>query len=170
MDTSEWVALAVGLTASVTDLRHRRIPNALTFGAAAVALGFHAATGGLSGAGISVAGWAAGVALFFPLFALGGMGAGDVKLLAALGAWLGPYQALWIALYGSIAGGILAVVVALAQGYLRSAVTNLGALLFYWRVAGIRPHPELVLDRAGSPRMAFAVPITAGVVLAIWFR
>lgn len=170
METNEWAALVIGLVASVTDLRHRRIPNSLTLSAAVVAVGFHAATDGLSGAGMSIAGWAAGVALFFPLFALGGMGAGDVKLLAALGAWLGPQRALWTALYGSIAGGGIALALALGHGYLRSAMTNIGMLLLYWRVGGVRPHPELALDRAGTPRMAFAVPIAAGAALAIWLR
>ena len=54
--------------------------------------------GGLPGLGLSLGGWLVGCALFLPWFLLRGMGAGDVKLLAALGAWLGPRDALWIAL------------------------------------------------------------------------
>ena len=50
-------------------------------------------------------GWMLGAALFFPVFALRGMGAGDVKLLAAVGAWLGPLQVVCVALVTSIAGG-----------------------------------------------------------------
>ena len=62
-----------------------------------------------------------------PFFLLGGMGAGDVKLLAALGAWLGPgaTRSGW-RIYASMAGGVLAVVVALRHGYLGTAFTNLG--------------------------------------------
>jgi len=82
--------------ACFTDLRTRRIPNVLTFSAAAGALLFHLATGGWSAAGSSLAGLFLGALLFFPMFALRGMGAGDVKLLAAIGAWLGPGQvATW---------------------------------------------------------------------------
>ena len=79
-------ALIVAAAAVAWDLRSRRIPNALTFGAAAAALVFAATTAGLGGLETSAGGWVTGAALFFPFFALRGMGAGDVKLLAALGA------------------------------------------------------------------------------------
>src|SRR3954471_18021179 len=78
--------------ACISDLRTRRIPNVLTFSAAGGALLFHLVSGGWNAAGWSLAGYGAGLLLFFPLFALRGMGAGDVKLLAAVGAWLGPAQ------------------------------------------------------------------------------
>ena len=74
--------------ACIWDLRTRRIPNALTLPAAALALVFHLVSGGWSAAGTSLGGWLLGAALFFPMFALRGMGAGDVKLFAAAGAWL----------------------------------------------------------------------------------
>ena len=57
-----------------------------------------------------VGGWLLGAALFFPMFALRGMGAGDVKLLAAVGAWLGPAQVVWWRSDTSIAGGVLGLV------------------------------------------------------------
>ena len=76
--------------ACISDVRTRRIPNALTFSAVATAVVFHLLTGGWSAAGWSFAGCLLGALLFFPMFALRGMGAGDVKLLAAVGAWLGP--------------------------------------------------------------------------------
>ena len=75
-----------------------------------------------------------GLAVFFPFFALGGMGAGDVKLMAAIGAWLGPGMALMTALYGAVAGGILAIGVALSHGYLRTALSNVWRLLTHWRI------------------------------------
>ena len=96
------------LMACAYDLRTRRIPNGLTLGAAALALAFHAIDGGLGGVGTSVAGWLVGGALLVPLFWLGGMGGGDVKLLAALGAWVGPGEVFWVALCSAIAGGVLA--------------------------------------------------------------
>jgi prepilin peptidase CpaA len=82
------IALVVALVGCVTDLRTRRIPNALTFSAAATAVVFHGIDAGLAGIGHSLAGLAVGLALFLPLFALRGLGGGDVKLLAALGAWM----------------------------------------------------------------------------------
>src|SRR4029453_3436990 len=71
--------LALGAVAAVTDTALRRIPNALTFGAAGVALAFAAATGGVHAVGWSAAGWLVGLLIFLPLFALRAMGGGDVK-------------------------------------------------------------------------------------------
>src|SRR5437660_8307386 len=105
MSVPHVVVILVAGIASVSDVRTRRIPNVLTFGAAAAALVYlFAAHGwlGLAGAG---EGWAVGVLLFFPFFALGGLGAGDVKLLGAMGAWLGPRAVFWVAVYASLAGG-----------------------------------------------------------------
>src|SRR5262245_40829808 len=127
---------AVLLLACITDLHARRIPNVLTFSAIVAALLFHALTGGLSAAGWSVAGCLLGAALFMPMFALRGMGGGDVKLLAAVGAWLGPSQVAIVALAASVAGGVMAIVVALSHGYLRTAFRNLWMLLTHWRVMG----------------------------------
>jgi prepilin peptidase CpaA len=156
--------------ACLTDLRSRRIPNVLTLSAAAAAVLFHLATGGWSAAAWSVAGLVLGALLFFPMFALRGMGAGDVKLLAAIGAWLGPGQVAAVALATSIAGGAIAVVVALAHGYLRSALTNLYFVLAHWRVAGVRPLPAVTLDHGNGPRLAYAVPIAIGTVVTLWLK
>jgi len=163
----EMMALLLGGLACVFDLRERRIPNLLTFGGAAVALAYAAASQGWGGLLISVEGWAVGLALFLPMFLLGGMGAGDVKLLACLGAWIGPQEAFWMAIYAMVAGGVMAVVVALAAGYMRQAVSNVWMLLKYWRVMGVRPVPELTLSSARGPRLPYAIPIAAGAVAAI---
>ena len=101
--------LTVAVVAAVCDVRSGRIPNLLTFGGAAVALIYALATGGISSLGFAAAGWLAGAALFFPFFALGGMGAGDVKLMAALAAWFGPGDAVWLAMFAAMAGGVFGV-------------------------------------------------------------
>jgi prepilin peptidase CpaA len=163
-------ALSVGVVACVTDLRHRRIPNLLTFGAAALAFVFHGMVSGLPGVQSAAFGWLAGLAMFLPFFLLGGMGGGDVKLLAALGAWLGPGDAFWLAVYASIAGGALAVVVSLARGYLTTALRNLGGLLAYWSVAGPRPLASLTLEHGKAPRLAFAIPMLVGTMVTLWLR
>jgi len=164
-------ALGVVLIAVVWDVASRRIPNLLTFGAALAAFAAHASFAGWSGLGTSLLGWVVGVALFFPVFALGGMGAGDVKLLGAIGAWLGAASVIWVGLFTGIAGGILAVVVALFTGYLKQALRNVWGLLLYWRVAGLRPQPELTLHAGpNAPRLAYAVPMLAGLMVTLWFR
>jgi prepilin peptidase CpaA len=170
MTTAQMVAVLVAGVACVSDLRTRRIPNALTFGAAGAAVLFHVWTGGLAGGLASVGGLVVGAGLMFVLFALGGMGAGDVKLLAALGAWLGPINAVWMVLYTGIAGGVIALVVAALHGYLGQACRNIRALLAYWHMAGIRPMAELTLDTGRGPRLAYATSILAGTVVTIWLR
>jgi prepilin peptidase CpaA len=170
MNSVHVIVFGVALAAALWDLATRRIPNALTFGAALAALAAHAYLGGWSGAGMAAAGWLAGIALFFPVFALGGMGAGDVKLLGALGAWLGPVAAIWVALYSGIAGGLLGLLVAVFSGYLGQAFSNVFGLLMYWRLAGLKPAPELTLSTHRGPRLAYALPILAGLMVTVWLQ
>ena len=162
--------LTVALTAAVCDVRTRRIPNALTFGAAAAALLYALATGGIGSLGFAAAGWFAGAALFFPFFALGGMGAGDVKLIAALGAWVGPAEAVWLAMFSSIAGGVVALFVALFHGYLRKAFENIRLMFMHWRLFGLRAVAGLTLEDSRAPRLAYAIPIMIGTVWTLWRR
>ncbi len=164
------IAATICLGACAEDLRRRRIPNWLTLGGAVAAVVFGFATGGVLSGGLAVAGWAAGALLLFPVFALGGMGAGDVKLVAALGAWLGPVSALWIVLYAAVAGGVLAIIVSLAHGYLGAAFKNLWRLVGFWRIAGLRPLPELTLAAGKGPRLPYAVPIAVGTLVTLWLR
>jgi prepilin peptidase CpaA len=167
---AEVAAVATGVVACVTDLASRRVPNVLTFGSALTGLAWHAWVGGVAGAGWSVAGWAVGLAVLMPLYLLRTLGAGDVKLLAAFGAWLGPAGVAWAGLYGTIAGGVLALAVALATGYLGTAYRNLYSLLLFWRVEGIRPMDSLTLDTGRGPRLARAVPMLVGVVVMLWLK
>lgn|SRR5262245_49950496 len=165
------VFVAVVLTlACISDLRARRIPNALTASAVAGALLFHLMTGGLTAVGWSLAGCVVGALLFFPMFALRGMGAGDVKLLAAVGAWLGPSQVAIAALATSIAGGVIAIALALGYGYLREAVQNVWMLLMHWRVMGVQPLPAVSLEEARGPRLAYALPISIGTAVTLWLK
>ena len=164
------VVVSVGLAACFTDLRERRIPNVLTFGAAGAALIYAFAADGWSGLGSAALGWLIGAALFIVPFALGGMGGGDVKLVAALGAWLGPSGALWVALYTGVAGGVMALAVAVASGYLRRALGNVSLLLMHWRVWGLRPLSEVSLEGSSGPRLAYALPIFGGLVTTLWLQ
>ena len=130
---------ATAVLSCAWDIRYRRIPNVLTFGSALLGIGLHAAGSGAAGAGFSAAGWAVGLALFLPWFLAGGMGGGDVKLLAAFGAWLGPLQIVWACLFAMLAGGLVAAIAVVAS----------------------RHRPRAV---------ASAVPIAAGVALALWLH
>jgi prepilin peptidase CpaA len=163
-------ALVLVSVASITDLRSRRVPNVLTLTAPVLAFAYHGFSYGWPGLVMSLGGWVVGLLLFLPLFALRGIGGGDVKLLAAVGAWLGPMPTVWVALFTALAGGLLAIVVSAYHGYTRQAFTNVWGLLSYWRVMGIRPHPAMMLESSKSPRLPYAVPMAAGLGLALWLK
>jgi prepilin peptidase CpaA len=170
MTAAHLAAVIVATVACATDLRSRRIPNLLTFTAAALGIAVGSWTGGPDGAMTSSAGWLAGLAIFFVPFALRGLGGGDVKLLAALGAWVGPTDVVWVALYTGIAGGFLALGTALANGYLRTAFANIRRLIAHWRAEGVTAMPELTLERSAAPKLAYALPILCGTVVMTWLH
>ena len=167
---STGAALIIGAAACATDLHSRRIPNWLTFGAAAGALTYHHLAGGPEAVQGAMSGWVIGLVLFMPLFLLGGMGGGDVKLLAALGAWLGAGDAFWLAIYTSMAGGVIALAMALRNGYLRTALRNIGGLVRFWWTFGLGPMPAVTLENSAAPKLAYAIPIFVGTVVTLWQR
>jgi len=162
--------IATAVAGCLHDLRSRRIPNYLTFGSAVLAIAYGTATAGWSGLGIGLAGWAVGVLLFLPFFLLRGMGGGDVKFLAALGAWLGPTSLLSLTFYTAIAGGVMALVVVLWRRKLQTTFRNVWLLLCHWRVAGVRPLTDVSLDNKDAPRLAYGLPIAVGAMLTIWLH
>jgi prepilin peptidase CpaA len=168
MSSIHIAVFTIALTACICDLRSRRIPNVVTFGAAAAGLLYHLASGGVGALAQGAAGWAVGALVFIVPFALRGLGGGDVKLLAALGCWIGPADAIWLALYTGIAGGLMAVVVSAAHGYLHRALQNVWLLLCHWRVAGLTALDEITLDSSSAPKLAYALPILAGTLAVIW--
>src|SRR5690242_14118076 len=105
IDLLTTIGLVAALAAAtVTDLRARRIPNAITLSAAMLGLSLNTALRGPDGLALSLEGAGLALAALLPLFALRGMGAGDVKLMAAIGALKGPefliYTFAWAALFG----------------------------------------------------------------------
>ena len=165
-----YAVLFVAGIACITDVRHRRIPNVLTFGAALVAIVFHTWMAGTHGLIVAAGGWFVGLLLFLPFFLLRGMGGGDVKLFAALGAWIGPGDTVTLAIYTSIAGGVLGVAVALSRNYLGTAVRNLKTMVVSWCLLGPRPIPAVTLEDSKAPRLAYAVPMLIGAMVTIWLR
>lgn len=86
--------IAFTLTAMITDLKWRRIPNPLTVGAFVLGLVFHLVTGGWDGLLFALGGFAVGFGFLLVLWLIGGGGGGDVKLMGAMGAWLGAKSTL----------------------------------------------------------------------------
>ncbi len=93
---------ALTVAAIWTDLRYRRIPNWLTVTGAVSAILFHTATSGWAGATFSLGGFAVGFGVLFVLWIIGGGGGGDVKLMGAIGAWMGPTSTFVIFLLSTV--------------------------------------------------------------------
>jgi prepilin peptidase CpaA len=111
MSAQVWIAILVGLAAVVDDLARRQISNWICIAALAGGLGWQIATHGWMGALYALGGAAAGFAVFLVFYLLGGMGGGDVKLMAGFGALLGTRGLLAAALWTAAVGGIIAAAV-----------------------------------------------------------
>lgn len=158
------------LAASISDVRSRRIPNALVLYGMALGLCFQTLApagaglfpGSEAGLKAAVLGGLAGLALFLPLYALRLMGAGDVKLLAMTGVWLGAPGVVYAMLWTLLAGGVLALAAALLGGTLRQAWRNTLGIL---RASALRTCSAGLLVQAPVPttgRLPYAVAIATG--------
>jgi prepilin peptidase CpaA len=157
-----FAVVSVGvLVATVIDIRTRRIPNALTATMAAVGVGVAAA--GISGIslGMAIGGFLIGLVLMLPGHALGATGAGDVKLMAAIGAIVGPGLVVNAFLFTAVAGGVLALVVALRRRRLSATLATTARMIA--APAGARREIE---SATPSSRFAYGPAIAVGSVLA----
>ena len=112
------VLMLVG-TSGFFDAKERKIPNKITFTGIIVGMIVNLISGGWTGLLLSIGGMLAGLAIFFLPFVMGGMGAGDVKLMGAIGALMGWQFSLLTALYSSLVGGGMVIVYLLYTGKLR---------------------------------------------------
>jgi len=160
------IALAAALlTAVVTDLRSQRIYNWLTFPLMLAGIGLHTAVSGLDGLLFSASGFGLGVAVMILPFLLGVMGAGDVKLMAGIGAWVGPSTILTAFVLTCLAGGVYALGVLLFhRDAARRIFANIRQFLFglvATRTLSYTP------TSASLPRLCYGVAIAAGTVGAV---
>jgi len=154
------VAAGTGIGAAI-DLRTRRVPNLVTMGLATVGVVFAACgIGGLSVGG-SLAGLALGLALMLPGHLIGATGAGDVKLFAAAGAFLGPAHILAAFIYTALAGGGIALVIALWRRRLRQTVGDTARL-----IATAGGNAGAIESALENNRFAYAPAIAVGTMLA----
>jgi prepilin peptidase CpaA len=161
--------LAVLLISSVTDLAWHRIPNTLLLPALVLALALHASGDGLGGMLSAGAGLVVGLAFLMPLYAMGGMGAGDVKLLGVVGAFLGPWGALVAGIATLIAGALL------GSAYI--AWRSIRPILAFqaWKLTQSYharntqvPAPSLLVTPIRGSGFAYAPAIAAGAIFAMW--
>ena len=160
-------ATVCAAAASVTDLRSRRIPNWLTGPAFLLGIALHLGLGGLRGAGVALLASLIAGSVFFVFFIAGGMGAGDVKLMAAVGALAGLHPLTGILIATALLGAVAAVGLALANGRLRETFGNAGALLAHHQSNGFTAHPELNVRNGGMLRLPYALPICGGCLVTL---
>jgi prepilin peptidase CpaA len=157
-----FAALAAGvLVATVIDMRTRRIPNSLTASMAGIGVGL-AATG-LSeiSLGAAAVGFVLGLALMLPGHMLGATGAGDVKLMAAIGAIVGPGIIVNAFLFTAVAGGVLALVVALRRRRFSATVAGTARM-----IAAPTGAKQEIRAATASSRFAYGPAIAVGSVIA----
>ena len=152
MSTQVWIAIAVGVAATVDDLARRHIANWIPAAALAGGLGWQIGRAGWHGLLTALGGAALGFCVFLVFFLMGGMGAGDIKLMAGFGALLGAGLLLEAALWAAGIGGLLALGAIAWQAVAKK-----------WRAPGALT-PE---DRERRASIPYAPAITLGVWLAL---
>ena len=158
--------------ASVIDYRERRVPNWLNGALAALGIVAQASYWGWAGVGTALMGLMVGFGLLIIPWTMHGMGAGDVKLMAAIGAWLGPWLTLLGCVVGMLLGGLIGLAMILASGKLAQARVNLGVLLVKCT------RVETAFSEFGSTRsfgstttlLPYGIPLTIGSLLILYGR
>jgi prepilin peptidase CpaA len=163
------MVVVLGL-ATFTDLRSHRIPNwlVLPFLVAGFAVsgwlhGWQGIVQSLEGAGLALV-------IYGFLFWMGGMGAGDVKLCIAIGAWIGPSQLFIALVVTGMAGGVMVLCWALFGGFLKELLTGAGNLVFGWKERGGLRDPEMALSNPLRRRMPYAPAIAIGTLISFFAR
>jgi prepilin peptidase CpaA len=163
--------LALTALAAVIDARSRRIPNWVTFTMILSGLAIAISGLGIVSTWQALGGMGVGFGLTIILFAVGALGGGDVKLLAGIGAWLGPEAALKVFVLEAIIGAIIVITQALAQGRFRKLLRNSAVLAVSMAHAG-----DLGMDhvratgqssRSIDRPLPYAVPVLIAVSLLL---
>lgn len=167
--------LLIVIPAAVFDWRQRRIPNWLTFSGVAVAIALNTFLYETPGLWLALKGLGIAMLVYFPLYMLRGMGAGDVKLMAAVGAVVGWQNWLGVLFLTAIFGGISALVLVLSRGRLHKTFTNMWfIILSLWhRQAPYEGNPTLDVKSDTAVRLPHGLAIAAGTIgfmvsAAIW--
>ncbi|HYO63030.1 MAG TPA: A24 family peptidase [Pyrinomonadaceae bacterium] len=161
-------ALLVPLAALITyyDVRYRRIPNAFVLAALVGGVSAHAALGGLGGLGTSLGGLAVGFGIMFVLHVFGAMGAGDVKLFAAVGSMVGSGFVLQTFAVVACVGGLLAVYTMLRAGSARETMFRVLRIFVGLLPGWEMPRFAVPADRRHT--IPYGVAITFGSLVSVF--
>jgi prepilin peptidase CpaA len=161
-----WIpTLALTVMAGALDWRSRRIPNWLTVPSFSLGIILHAILGGWKGAlfALEGAGLALGLLLAPVLMRL--LGAGDWKLMGAVGAFTGPVMFLFVLLGSVLISGVVAIVYMAQMGRVRETLSNLVVLVRGFAAFGLKPNPKVSLDNSRSLKLPYGVAVAAATIL-----
>jgi prepilin peptidase CpaA len=169
-DTNILILLAGLLTiAVVNDLRFQKIPNILTFPAMALAIAYHSWFSGLEGFLFSIEGIGLGMAVLIAFHLFGGMGAGDVKLMGAVGGFLGPKGVFIAFLLTALTGGIYSLVILAFKGYLMGTLKRYGTMFKSYIVTRKIVYVSASKEES-KLRLCYGVPIAMGTLLTFLLK
>ncbi len=154
-----------------SDAKTRRVPNYLNLGCALAGLGYQLGFHGLHGLADGVLGMVLGFGLLILFYAKGGMGAGDVKAMAALGAWLGGWQTIYLFIYMAFSGVLLVILVLGWRGLLWSRSKRLWDFLVGWVLLRSAPSGGGAAAPAASHKsevVPYAVAMAMGMAIVCW--
>ena len=160
------------IAASWIDLKEHRIPNFLTFSALIAGFSLQLLLQGWDGLAYSLGGLAVGFIILIPFYIKGGMGAGDVKLMAAVGAFLGFKGALLAVGLTLFAGSIMGIFLLVILGGIRAAMLRYYISLkhlFYMQSIKLSYLPPLP-DEAAAVKFPYAAAICVGTIAAMWHQ
>jgi prepilin peptidase CpaA len=162
------VPLLFALGMAWTDARTNRIPNYLTLACTVTGLGYQLGFNGLTGLGNGLLGMTVGFGLLILFYWKGGLGAGDVKALAALGAWVGPKQTLFLFVYMALSGVLVIVVFLWWRGLLLAKIRQLLGFLLNLILAGAqRSTPKPTSSPASAASQADGIPYALALALGM---
>jgi prepilin peptidase CpaA len=160
-----WPTVIVLAVATFTDLRNRRIPNWLVLPFLPLGIAVSGWLHGWHGVLQSLEGMGVGLLIFGIFFLMGGMGAGDVKLCAAIGAWIGPGQLFIALVLTGLAGGVMVIAWAAYAGFLKDLFTGTGDLLM-----SKAERAEAKLSNPMRRKMPYAPAIAIGTLFSFFAR
>jgi prepilin peptidase CpaA len=164
------VVLVAALIAAVTDVWKFKVYNALTLPLLASGLIYHAVVGGWYGLGNSAVGMVFGFAILLVFYTMGGMGAGDVKLMAAIGAWLGMPMTFYVFVASALAGGVYAIALLVMGGGVQESIIHMQILWCRMRAfsrhlgSDAKIEAEVKRDDRRKRLIPFAAMVALGVV------
>jgi len=164
-----WIlTLALTLLAALLDWRSRRIPNWLSVPSLVIGVAVHAGIGGWHGALFSVEGAGLALLLLLPLVAMRALGAGDWKLMGAVGAFVGWQMFLFVLLGSILASGIMAVVQVLRMGRVMETLRNMVTLVRGFFAFGLKKNPQISLDNPRLIKLPFGVAVAAATLVCFY--